>query len=386
MADIVDNQEQSQVQTPDPQKAELDQMMAISLNGGLPPETNTAPQEAAQSAVVENPAVVTPNVFDTFKEKYGYEKPEDVLADIEQYRALKAAPAATPEIKFENEESERLFKAITSGKRNEVFQILEKQERIERLIGLEVNKDTAADIVKYGMQLKYKDLTPEEINYKFNKTFAIPNKPIQAVEEDDTDYQTRISAWQDIVTDKQMELMIEAKLAKPDLEASKSKLVIPEIEQTADEDYLQYKKMLEERPRLDAELKEAYKALTPKQLEIKSNFKDEPNKIAFDFQFEPDVEGFTMAVDIASDSSKFWQMYVDKDGKPDRVKFLSDIYFARNRERIIQEAMNQAKNATIKSMLPDNSQGGLVRQMPQTQEPSELDKQMRASLAGYGGF
>jgi hypothetical protein len=43
------------------------------------------------------------------------------------------------------------------------------------------------------------------------------------------------------------------------------------------------------------------------------------------------------------------------------------------------EAMKQAKNAVLKSILPDNS-GGIQRQFPQTQEPNELDQMM--TLAG----
>jgi hypothetical protein len=144
--------------------------------------------------------------------------------------------------------------------------------------------------------------------------------------------------------------------------------------------------MLGTNAQADKETKEAYKALTPKAVETKINFKDEANKIGFEFQFEPDAEGFAKAAQTASDADLFWKEFMNSDGSPNRVKFLDAIYYAQNKEKILMSALNQAKNATIKASLPDNSQGGLVRQIPQTQEPNELEKNMRAALAGYGGF
>lgn len=363
--------------------------MAIALNGGIPPvqqqvEPAAEPVQGESATVAAEPASVS-DPFGLFKEKFGYESPDAAIREIEELRAFKAQPR-TPEFQVPDEDSAAILKALAAGKREEVWRILDHEMRIDRFVNAEVNKDTAADIVKMGMQLKYKDLTPDEINYKFNKQFAVPPKPVQALEEDDVDYQQRVGAWQDQVTDKQMELMIEAKLAKPELQNAKGKFVIPEIETPVDEGYLQYQKMLEDNARSDAETKEAYKALTPKAIETKINFKDEANKIGFEFQFEPDGEGFAKAVEIASNADLFWQNFMNPDGSPNRQKFLDAIYYANNKEKVLMSALNQAKNATIKASLPDNSQGGLVRQIPQNQEPNELDKMMRASLAGYGGY
>ena len=89
---------------------------------------------------------------------------------------------------------------------------------------------------------------------------------------------------------------------------------------------------------------------------------------------------------LVSDIEEFWKSYYNPDGTPDRKRFLSDVYFMKNRDKVIAAALRQSMNATIKAGLPDNSTGGLVRQLPQTQEPNELDKMMRASLKGYAGF
>lgn len=398
MADNVVEQIAPQNEVAQPEvdfKAALDEQMAISLNGGIPPTSttelpqSTGVQTQGTEQVQTQPEVTTAaDPFSLFKDKFGYETPEAAIEEIEQLRAFKAAPTVEYPVVEMPAEVQALIKAWNSGNKEEVWQALDREVRVERLLNAEVNKDTAADIVKMGMQLKYKDLTPDEINYKFNKQYALPPKPVQLAEEMEEDYQQRLAGWQEQVTDKQMELMIEAKLSKPELQQHKSKLTFPDIktDTPVDEGYVQYKKMLEDQPKRDADIKAAYKALTPKHLETKISFKDEANKIDFQYQFEPNAEKFSKAIDVASDMSNFFEFFKKPDGTPDRERLVDAIYFAMDKENYLLSALNQSKNATIKAQLPDNSNSGLLRQMPQSQEPSELDQHMRTALKGYGGF
>ncbi len=136
---------------------------------------------------------------------------------------------------------------------------------------------------------------------------------------------------------------------------------------------------MEESAAIDAETKEAYKSFTPKDIETRINFNDEANKIAFEFHYEPEAEGFKQSLDLVTDTQKYFEKYKNSDGSPNRKQFLQDIYFIQNKEKIIMAAMNQAKNATLKAQLPDNSQGSFQRQQPQTGEPNELHKYMQAA-------
>lgn len=389
MADnVVETQEQI---SPDVQ-----QMMEISLKGFVPQQQTaqasqelpmavepTAQAQVQQVVEAKVETVVEPTfTFDILKDKFGYEKPDDVISEIEQLRSLKNNPAK-PEIKFENELSEKLFKAIQSGKEDEVYKYLSEKNRLESLTSQEVNKDSAADIIKLGMQLKYKDLTPQEIDYKFNKEFALPKQPIQTIEESDEEFAEKLSEWKERVADIEMNKIIEAKLIKPELDGAKSKLVLPTLEEATDEGYAQYLKMLEDMPKLDAEVKEAYKSFVPKQIETKLKFTDEASKIDFEFQYEPDNESFKKAVELASDQDLFFNSFINSDGTPNRKGFLEFIYKGLNAERMVTEAIKQGSNARMKALLPDNSSGGLNRQSPSIIEQSELDKQMQASLLGF---
>jgi len=368
-------------------KAELDRQMAISLNqGALPAEPQ--PAAAAVPAATESGATVPPSdPFGLIKEKFGYESPEAAMQEIESLRAFRAAPPPA-ELKFENEQSKAIAEALQAGpeKFHEVHAILDKMIRIDQLTTGDLTPDTAANVIKLGMQLKYPDLKPEEINYKFNKTYGLPPKPGMLPAEDQEEFDERLRNWQAQVDDKQMELMIDAKLARPDLGAAKSKLVLPTIARQQDADYQQWQKTVTENDRLAAETTQAYKALTPKSLETKLNFKDEPNKIDFDFLYEPDPQSFQQTIEKVVDIDNFWNSFVNPDGTPNRQEFLETLHFGMNRKGILLSAMKQAMNATIKAFLPDNSNGGIVRELPQVPQGSELDSLMRASLKGYAGY
>ena len=359
--------------------SELAQMMAISLNGGIVPQ-----QAASEQQVVVDEPVIVPATFEILKEKFGYESPEAAVAEIESLRVLKSQPPVTEVPKFENEFNEKLYKAIQAGQVKEVTQLLAQQERLDSLTTSEVNENNAADIIKLGMQLEYKTLSQAEIDYKFNKQYALPKEPVQTDSELDEEFANRKAEWQEKVTDIQMSRMIDAKMAIPKLETAKSQIKLPEIPINIDEDYVNYRKMIDEQTKIDEEVKEAYKSFTPKTIETKIPFTDEANKIGFEFQYEPSSEAFNKSLGMALDINTFFDSFKKSDGTPDRQKFLDAIHFAMNKDSIILEAIKQAKNATIKSFLPDNSNNNGQRMSPSmTGELSELQKQMQAAGIKY---
>lgn len=359
---------------------QIAEQMEFRLNGGKPPEQ--AAETTETKTTTETETTTTTEVpafqFQTFTEKYGWQSPEDAQREIEELRAFKANPVKE-ELKFENEKSQKIIKALQADKFDEVYEVLHEQRQLDRLTAAEVTKDTASEIIKLSMQIKYKveGLTEAEIEHKFKKQYGIPKEPV--LDEYDEDSVAAHNEWKDRVAEIEMEKIIDAKVAKRELEAAKSKIVLPDIAAEVDEDYLQYKESLEKSAAIDAETKEAYKSFKPKDIETKINFNDEANKIAFEFQYEPDEEGFKQSLDLVMDTQKYFEKYKGQDGSPNRKQFLQDIYFIQNKEKIIMAAMNQAKNATLKSQLPDNSQGSFQRQTPTGQEPSELHKYMQAA-------
>ena len=368
--------------------AEVRQMMEISLNGGFEPEKE-APAEQQNQEQVASQAAEQEQIVDAdayIKENFGFESLAEAKAQIEELRKLKDNPTKA-ELKFENEVSEKLAKAWMAGKTDEVFEYLNQHRQLEALTNAEVTDDTADDIIKLSMRMKYsaEGLNDREINYKFNKQYALPKEPVG--DADDDDFKELHAAWKEQVDDIKMNKIIDAKVAKRELDGFKQKLVLPEFnEQTVDDGYLQYKTQLEENQKAAIENTTEYKKYTPKVLESKVPFNDEANKIAFEFQFEPDSESFAKVIETICDNEKFVKTFEGQDGNFDRKKFAEVIYYGLNKDRIIMEAMKQSKNATMKqTLLADNSQDrGLNRQRAETGgEISAFDKQMRQSLAGY---
>lgn len=393
MADVTEVTQETQVSPEQQQqvdaKASLDQLMARNLGIGLPagqqPIIPNAPRGTSSTETTEN-IIVTENTvvpefkFDTFKTEFGYEKPEDIAAEIKQLRAFKATPQTAAELKFENDQSKLIFEALKAGKTKEVYTYLAEQERLDRFSALEITAESAPDIIKAGFQLKYKGLSPEMVEHKFNKTFGLPKEPVQYADEEIDDFKVRTDEWKSAVKDVQMERLIEANLIKPDLEAAKSKLVLPEITQTADQDYIAWKKEQAEIQTANAEVFEAYKVFKNEDVKFEQDFIDEANKINAKVEYIPSVEAFKKAQEMVTDLDKFFAMYKNSDGSPNRKAFISDIAFIVDKKAFVASAMNQAKNATIKASLPDNqSNNGLQRQTTTVVEKSELDKQMEAA-------
>ena len=355
--------------------AELAQMMAMALGDNAQvQELIVAAPTTEVAPIVEAPVFS----FDVLKEKFNYEKPEDVVSEIEKLRALRDAPQKVEEQKFENEKSEKLYKAFKEGRQKEVLAILAEEERLETLTSQEVTLKNAADIIKMGMQLKYKDLTPKEIEYKYNKTYPIPKEPTQRADELEDEYEERVTAWKEQVADIQMSAIIDAKLAKPELDAQKTKIVLPDIKENIDEDYISYKKGLEQQSKAVEEAITEYKSFTPEALGTTIPFKDEANKIDFSFDRKPTSEEFADTIEMVSDINKFYQKFIGSDGKADRKAFAKAVHFGIHGENIVMEAIKQAKNATLKSILPDNSGG--ARYDVKSGEPSELEIQMQRAL------
>lgn len=373
------------------QRQELDTQMNIALFGKVPDAQGgnqeggeSQQQGAAEGAEgVQQPVTQVNSIQDLFapiKEKFGYNSSEDAIREIEELRNYKANPTPA-ELKFENEQSERIYKALKEGKHEEVLDVLAKQRQIDQLTSGEINESNADSIIKLAMKLKYseQDLSDAEIEYKFKKQYSIPKEPVQSSDELDEDFLARKQQWQEVVDDVKMSKLIDAKLAKPELQSAKSKLVVPDINSPVDQEYLNYKKMIEEHASKAEEIAQAYNSFNADALEKKVDFTDEPNKINFQFQYKPAEEKLKKAAEYASDINKLLDLFVTPDGKPDRKGFLEFVYYGLNKDEAIMEAMKQSKNATIKAGLPDNSNGSFNRQNPTLQEPSELHKQMQAA-------
>jgi hypothetical protein len=111
------------------------------------------------------------------KTEFGWESADAAKAEIEKLRNSATSQA---EIEFANEQSAKFFKLLQEGKEDDIYAFLENKKKFDRLSSItDLDTRSASEIIKLNMQQKYRDLTPAEIEYKFNKQFSVPNKPNQ---------------------------------------------------------------------------------------------------------------------------------------------------------------------------------------------------------------
>lgn len=159
------------------------------------------------------------------KQKLGF---DDWDTAINQINELKQQRGQS--LEFENEESRKFYEYAKEQKEEELINFLQEKRKIEKLSNSEIkDANIAAEIVKLNMFQKNKDLDSSEIEFLFNEKFQKPAKPEQKFDELDSEYEERVSAWESKVNEIEKRLIIEAKLAKPELEKFKSNLVLPDI-------------------------------------------------------------------------------------------------------------------------------------------------------------
>jgi hypothetical protein len=193
------------------------------------PQVQSQQQEASVPQQNNDEGEEVVDADEWLKSNFGWDNADSAKAELEELRKLRESASTKEEIKFANEASEKFYDLLKEGKEDDLYNFLQEKKKIEKLTSSDVDDNVAAEIIKLNMQKKYKDLTESEIEYKFNKQFGVPAKPVQQDIETDDEYQERLSNWESKVKDIKTEMMIEAKLAKPELERLKSELTLPDI-------------------------------------------------------------------------------------------------------------------------------------------------------------
>lgn len=348
-----------------------------------PPPTNIVPPvtPAADKPIDTPPAItpdtppITPTIDDKsiLKEHLGFEKWEDAKAAVEELSQLREAAKTPKQIEYANEQSKLLHEAIVAGKTDEVYAILDTQRKVAA-----VETMKPADAIKLHIQQTnkgYKDLDVQDV---FEEKYSYPEKPIQKVEELDDEFKEREQKW--AVAKEKIDRRIErdAATAKQELTKLSAELKLPSAnnpQSNVDEDYNKWKESQANLPKVAAEAEEAYSKMTTKDGVMVFKFNDEANKLAFDIAYEPDKDAFDEAVNLASDVKKFLGSYYDKDGSPDRKRFVKDLYAGRNIDKIVSEAIVAATNETKRWFLANQKNvGDRVQRNFTVAPPSEIDK------------
>ena len=269
---------------------------------------------------------------------YGWENEEAAKTEIVKLKEQKPT-----EYQFANDESKKLAEAISKGDKKVVRQILETQERLEQFTTAEVSDDNAADIIKMNMQLKYKDLSQKEIEYKYNKDYGLPKEPTQNVDELEDEFAVRKAAWQEKVDDIKMNRNIEAKLVKPELEKLKSTIVLPEFnkpENQAAANQLSDAQLKEIRENFLRALDSNYNKVEGFTTKVKDDLVDYNVQFKIPDEAKVAIKGrLTEGLDVSDYMDKRW---FDEKGTPKIEQIITDLYQLENLDKILSGVANKS--------------------------------------------
>lgn len=194
-----------------------------------PADTTQNNQQQATTTTDTDAEVM--DINDWIKKEFEIENVDGFKNQWNELRKLKeqSAQQQPQEIKWANDESKRFFDLLKEGKEDDVYSYLNQKKQIEKLEKYEVTDVAqASEIIKANLRFKYKDFTPQEIDRVYNRQYSLPEKPQQNLESDE-EYAQVLANWQRQVQDREQDIMIDAKIAKPELANYKSQIVLPDI-------------------------------------------------------------------------------------------------------------------------------------------------------------
>jgi len=310
-------------------------------------EPQTAPPPQEETKVEEQMPTESFDTNQFIKERFGYDSVEQAE---QEFKKLKEQPS----FEFKDDVSKTLFDAIREGKSDDVYEILNQQKRLEKLINSDLTPDLAVEIVKTNIKNKYKDLTSEDVDLLFYDQYFVPLKPEQAYDESDEDYAGKIKTWQSQVDYADRKLMIEAKVIRPELEKLKSEIKLPDIYNEAGREA-----EFQEEFEIMQQARSIYEKTLDSDFQSFSGFnvsvKDEDVEIPISFNVAED-ERLAMKNDLTDfDSDSYFEnRWFSEDGKPKVQQIMADKYLLENREKIFSKIANEAASQRLLAHLKKN--------------------------------
>lgn len=354
-------------------------------------EAPTVNNEEAQPAVQAEPSTeqqVQPEVQQTqeqqtfdpnqfVRERFGFESVEEAEEQFKRVREQQI-----PEFDFENETSRNLFAAIKEGKTDEIFDILNKQKKLESLTNSEINANIAAEIIKTNIENKYKDLSKEEVDILFYDNYNFPAKPEQSYDETEEDYNARVQNWQSQIEFIEKRMIIDAKVIRPELEKLKNDIKLPDVygfDELQAETQEEYENLQQAREIYEQTLNSEFNSFNGFNVSVK----DEDVEIPITFNVAED-ERFRMKETLSDFDSDnyFGERWFNEDGKPKVQQVMSDIYILENFNKILQKVANEAASQRLVAHIKKSGNITINNPTPQGQ-PQQNPNALMDSLAEW---
>lgn len=300
-----------------------------------PPAANEpAPAPQANEAT---PAVSTPapaddilGVDDYFNKEFGMNA-QDFRAKWEELNK----PSQPQEVKWSYDDS----------REEEIYNFIHQKRTLDRLEKMEVtDANQAAEIIRANLQFKYKDLQPAEIDRLFARQYAMPQKPVQALDQSDDDYAASLQVWEAQVKERQQDMIIDAKLARPELAKLKNEIVQPDIPKIQVNQPNQPSQ--EELAKREAGRKNYLSAVESSYQGFKGysvTAKDGDVQLPINYSISPEeLSASKQLIEDFNMHEFFDKRWFDEKNNPRVNQIQDDLYLILNRDKIFQAIANES--------------------------------------------
>lgn len=350
------------------------------------PEPVATPDAESQQPTPEpTPAADDIVDLDVYFQREFNMNPTDFRAKWDELN--KPKESTQQEIQWANEDSRRLFEAIREGKTEDVYNYLNQQQQLARLEKYDIaDANQAAEIIRANLQFKYKDLSSQEIDRLFARQYSMPPQPTQSLDQSDGDFEIAMENWKRQVQEKQTDMIIDAKLAKPELANYKSQIVLPEIQKPQQQ---QSGPSPEELAAMEAGRKAYLGAVESNYQNFKGynvTAKDGDVELPISYNISPEEQ--VASRDQLKDfnvNDFFGQRWFDEKGNPNVTLMQEDLYLLVNKGKILQKTANEAA-AQMKAHLIKSQNNiklnGITQQPAPTQQAPDVNKVLGDTLWG----
>ena len=322
------------------------------------------------SATAEPPVepAASENIVDAdayLKETLGFDNWDAAKLELETLRKNASTPA---EIKFANEQSEKLFLALKEGKEDDIYSYLSRKKELERVSKLEVSKpEDAEQVLKTSLKYRHPELSADEVDHLFKMQHPVPPKPVQRTDQSDEEYESSLSLWQQQVEQAQKGMVIQAKLAKPELAKITPELVLPDIPQATPKPAEPSQEELAQLQQIrDAYLQDVSKGLN----DLKGynvEYKDEEVKLNLNYEITPEEKAKLKPImeSLATDISYLQNRWANPDGTYNAKLMAEDLYLLENKEKVFQKFANESASQRLAHKIKADSNIDLNASSPQ---------------------
>lgn len=310
--------------------------LKVDMEGKLAGDTattTTTNDTTTSDTATDDTVVVEPDAF--LKEQLGYDNWAAAKEDIARLKATAQTPA---EIKFANEQSQKLFEYLKEGKEDEVYSLLDTKKKLSAVDNMD-----ASSVIKLAIQQNNKHYKSQDVEDVFEEQYPFTPKPTLQDGEETEDYQARLNTWQ-AATDKiNRKIERDAFAAKEQLKKLNSELVLPDIKRNDPAQEQAIQKELEKQQQAKVNYLSKLESDFTKVNGYNATFKDETIEIPIAYVI-PDNEKAALKEDLKNFNinTYFAERWFDKDGNPKIEQIGADKYLLDNPGKVFQKFAQDA--------------------------------------------